>query len=100
MPVPCPQHGWNAAVEAPMMDGAGIIGIEEGTGPSRDGATQPSPVYAQRLDRVLILTQWYWPELIGTGFYSADLAEWLAGKGSQVAVITNRPSYPGTKVFP
>ena len=84
-----------------MMDGAGAnLGFDDGGPASPEGPPSPSPIYAKRLDRVLIITQWYWPELIGTGFYSADLAEWLAGKGSQVTVITNRPSYPGTKVFP
>ncbi len=49
---------------------------------------------------LLIVTQWYRPELIGTAFYIAELAEWFASRGSKVAVLTNRPNYPGDEVFP
>jgi colanic acid biosynthesis glycosyl transferase WcaI len=49
---------------------------------------------------LLIVTQWYRPELIGTAFYIAELAEWFASRGSEVAVLTNRPNYPGDEVFP
>ncbi len=49
---------------------------------------------------LLIVTQWYRPELIGTAFYIAELAEWFASRGSKVAVLTNRPNDPGDEVFP
>lgn len=50
--------------------------------------------------RVLIVAQWFWPELIGTGFYSGDLGFWLAARGAAVEAVTNRPSYPGSSIFP
>ena len=49
---------------------------------------------------ILIVTQWYKPELIGTAFYSADLGAWLAEQGFDAQVLTNRPSYPTNAVFP
>jgi len=51
-------------------------------------------------EKLLVVTQWYPPELIGTAFYSGDLAEWFAEQGSGVTVLTNRPSYPGDEIFP
>jgi colanic acid biosynthesis glycosyl transferase WcaI len=51
-------------------------------------------------EELLVVTQWYRPELIGTAFYSGDLAEWFAENGSRVTVLTNRPSYPGDAIFP
>lgn len=68
------------------------------------GGTRPqgSPVASQGQvpAELLIVTQWYRPELIGTAFYSAELAEWFASRGSKVTVLTNRPNYPGNEVFP
>lgn len=49
---------------------------------------------------VLFVTQYYRPELIGSGPFSADLAEWLAGCGRQVTVLTGLPHYPASEVFP
>ncbi len=49
---------------------------------------------------LLVVTQWYRPELIGTAFYSGDLAEWFGARGSKVTALTNRPSYPGNEIFP
>lgn len=49
---------------------------------------------------LLVVTQWYRPELIGTAYYSSELAEWLGANGSRVKVLTNRPSYPGKEIFP
>ena len=51
-------------------------------------------------EELLIITQWYRPELIGTAYYSGEFAEWIASAGSRVAVLTNRPSYPGDMIFP
>lgn len=51
-------------------------------------------------EELLVITQWYRPELIGTAYYSGELAEWLAENGSRVTVLTNRPSYPGNEIFP
>jgi colanic acid biosynthesis glycosyl transferase WcaI len=61
---------------------------------------QAAPVSERAVpERVLIVSQWFWPELIGTGFYSGDLGFWLAGRGSTVEALTNRPNYPGPEVF-
>lgn len=43
---------------------------------------------------VLFVTQFYWPEPIGSAPYCTDLAEWLARAGWQVTVLTSRPHYP------
>lgn len=48
----------------------------------------------------LVITQYYWPEQIGTGPYCTDLAERLASDGATVNVVTCRPHYPGSRVFP
>lgn len=70
--------------------------------PAGGTRAQGSPVASksQGPAELLIVTQWYRPELIGTAFYSAELAEWFASRGSKVTVLTNRPSYPGDEVFP
>lgn len=43
---------------------------------------------------VLMVTQYYWPEPIGSAPYCTDLAEWLTVAGWQVRVFTSRPHYP------
>jgi len=48
----------------------------------------------------LFITQFYRPELIGSGPFCADLAECLAANGHDVRVLTNLPHYPGRTVFP
>ena len=55
---------------------------------------------AQFPHSLLVVTQWYRPELVGTAFYSTEMAEWFARAGVETAVLTNRPSYPGNEVFP
>ncbi len=49
---------------------------------------------------VLLVTQYYRPELVGSGPYCGDLAEWLEESGSRVTVIAGMPHYPGHAVFP
>lgn len=48
----------------------------------------------------LVVTQYYWPEPIGTAPYCTDLAERLAADGTAVQVATGRPHYPGNRIFP
>jgi colanic acid biosynthesis glycosyl transferase WcaI len=74
----------------------------ETAAPEKPGAPGQVALASQRAvpERVLIVSQWFWPELIGTGFYSGDLGFWLAERGSSVEALTNRPNYPGPKVFP
>ena len=43
---------------------------------------------------VLFVTQFYWPEPIGSAPYCTDLAEWLVRSGWPVRVFTSRPHYP------
>ena len=45
--------------------------------------------------RVLIVTQYFWPE----GFRINDLATGLVERGHKVTVLTGLPNYPGGKFF-
>ncbi|WEK62307.1 MAG: glycosyltransferase family 4 protein [Candidatus Microbacterium colombiense] len=47
--------------------------------------------------KVLIVTQYYPPEAVPL---PSDLAQGLAARGHQVAVLTGYPNYPGGRVFP
>lgn len=40
----------------------------------------------------------FFPELIGIGKYSAEMAEWLAAQGHEVRVVTAPPYYPQWRV--
>jgi glycosyltransferase involved in cell wall biosynthesis len=46
--------------------------------------------------RVLILSQHFWPET----FRITEVAESLAARGCQVAVLTGQPNYPDGKTYP
>lgn len=45
--------------------------------------------------RILIITQYYWPE----NFLINDLAGLLVSKGLEVTVLTGKPNYPGGEFF-
>jgi colanic acid biosynthesis glycosyl transferase WcaI len=49
---------------------------------------------------VLLVTRYYRPELIGSGPFITDIAEFLAAGGRDVTVITALPHYPLPEVFP
>jgi len=49
--------------------------------------------------RILIYGLNYAPELIGIGKYTAEMAEWLSDRGSQVRVVTSLPYYPKWEIF-
>jgi len=49
---------------------------------------------------ILLVTQYYRPELVGSGPYCGDLAEWLQASGSPVTVLAGMPHYPDHVVFP
>ena len=51
-------------------------------------------------ESLLIISQFYWPEPIGTPFYVTDFAQWMAEKGKKVSVITGRPYYPEFRLMP
>ena len=46
--------------------------------------------------RLLVVTQYFWPE----NFRINDLVAELANRGHQVTVLTGLPNYPDGKVFP
>ena len=47
-----------------------------------------------RAGRLLISCVNYAPEILGTAPYTRDLAEWFAGEGWDVRVVTTYPYYP------
>lgn len=49
---------------------------------------------------VLFVTRYYRPELIGSGPFITDIAEFLAEDGRDVTVMTALPHYPMAEVFP
>lgn len=56
----------------------------------------PSPPVAPRPLRLLVLSQYFWPE----DFRVNDLVAELAARGHAVTVLTGVPNYPGGEVFP
>lgn len=50
--------------------------------------------------RVLFVSRYYWPELIGSAPFSTDIAQWLAAHGRRTTVVSGLPHYPETAVFP
>ena len=46
--------------------------------------------------RVLVISQYYWPE----SFRINDLTEDLVRRGHQVTVLTGVPNYPSGSIFP
>lgn len=50
--------------------------------------------------RVLFVTRYFWPELIGSAPFTSDIAEWLVQHGRQTTVLSGLPHYPSTEVFP
>ena len=50
--------------------------------------------------RVLFVSRYYWPELIGSAPFSTDIAEWLASHDRPTTVVSGLPHYPGPTVFP
>lgn len=48
--------------------------------------------------RILLVSINYWPELTGIGKYSGEMAEWLAGQGIEIRVVTAPPYYPAWRI--
>lgn len=59
-----------------------------------------SALKPQSNHRILIVGINYSPERVGTGKYTAEMASWLASRGSAVRVITGYPYYPAWNVWP
>ncbi len=50
--------------------------------------------------KILIISQYYWPEEAGPGVSVTELAESLVKKGYKVSVITGMPNYPNGHILP
>ena len=50
--------------------------------------------------KILIVSQYYWPEDFAAGVYVPELAERLAAFGHEVSVITGPPNYPTGRIHP
>ena len=50
--------------------------------------------------KIVLVSQYYWPETFGAGKWTAEVAEWLARRGHDVAVVTAFPNYPEGEVHP
>jgi colanic acid biosynthesis glycosyl transferase WcaI len=50
--------------------------------------------------RVLFVTRYFWPELIGSAPFASDIADWLARHGRPTTVLSGLPHYPDAEVFP
>lgn len=48
---------------------------------------------------MLFITPYYRPEIIGSGPFCADMAEWLAAHARPVRVLTMQPHYPQRSAF-
>lgn len=51
-------------------------------------------------EELLVVSQFYRPEPIGTPFYVTDMANWFAAHGGDVTVLTGRPYYPEFRLKP
>ncbi len=47
----------------------------------------------------LLVTQYYWPEPIGSAPFCVDLAEWIARHRQRVTVLTSFPHYPNREMY-
>lgn len=47
---------------------------------------------------ILLLSQHFYPTLIGSAAYITDFARWLAERSESVLVVTDRPFYPDYKI--
>ena len=48
--------------------------------------------------KILVLSLYYAPELVGGGLYTSEMCKWLAARGHSVAVVTAYPFYPEWRV--
>lgn len=48
--------------------------------------------------RIVIYSANFWPEKVGIGKYSGEMAQWLISQGHEVRVVTGPPYYPAWKV--
>src|SRR5215467_16192264 len=50
--------------------------------------------------RILVQTIFYRPDLTGVAKYTAEMCEWLAARGHEVAVVAPPPYYPQWRITP
>ena len=63
-------------------------------------AIDPSDPLSSLADKLFILSNYFYPEPTGSAPPITDLAAWAAELGLRPQVLTARPSYPGSKVYP
>jgi len=61
---------------------------------------KPPLTVSERVNELLIVSQYFWPESIGSAAYITDLAHWMASRCGNVTVFTGRPFYPGDFIYP
>jgi glycosyltransferase involved in cell wall biosynthesis len=49
--------------------------------------------------KILLITQYFWPESFGAGVWLRELAEWLTEDGHEVTVLTGFPNHPEGRIF-
>ena len=60
---------------------------------------RPDPQDSLDTEAVLLVTQYYRPEVLGSASYCADIAEYLARGGARITVLTAFPHYPEPESF-
>jgi colanic acid biosynthesis glycosyl transferase WcaI len=50
--------------------------------------------------KVLLISQYFWPESFGAGVWVLEMAEWLTRYGHEVTVLTGFPNHPQGRIFP
>lgn len=75
-----------------QTDGDAMPGRSDGAGPGGAGEGTGRPL------RILVLGLNYAPEPVGIAVYTTGLAEALAARGHQVAVVAGKPYYPAWSV--
>ncbi len=50
--------------------------------------------------KILLISQYFWPESFGAGVWLLEMAEWLTRHGHQVTVLTGFPNHPEGRIFP
>lgn len=49
--------------------------------------------------QLMIVSQFFWPEPIGTPLYVTDFARWFAARETKVTVLIGRPYYPNFRLM-
>jgi glycosyltransferase involved in cell wall biosynthesis len=68
---------------------AGVVELGKGEGAGAEEGVH----FESRATRILLVNQHYYPDVASTGQHLTDLAEYLAGEGFSVEVLTGRGKY-------